>query len=172
MINPDWKTEVPEDFSDASRVWVYQSSRPFTAGEHESILQQLTDYTGNWISHNRPVKGWGTVFFNRFIVLMADDTMDRLCGSAVDSSLRFIKELETQYDLELLNRMNMGFVKEDVLLIVPFHEVEDRVSKEVISAETPFFNNAVTTKGQFLAEWIQPFEESFLGKKTISKAVL
>lgn len=165
MINSDWKKNVPEDFSGDSRVWVYQSNRPFTEAEGERIRHQLAVYVAGWMSHNRPVKGWGTVIFDQFIVLMADDTMDRLCGSAVDASIRFVKDLEAQYGLMLMNRMNMGFVKEGALLTFPLQDVERKVLDKTITGETLFFNNAITTKYQLLDDWILPFEKSFLWKR-------
>ncbi len=172
MINSDWKKSVPEDFSEASRVWVYQSNRPFTEEEEKGIRRQLAFYTKNWMSHNRPVKGWATVIFDQFILLMADDTMDRLCGSAVDGSIRFIQDLEAQYGLELMNRMNLGFVKENALLIFPLDEVENRVADRTITGETLFFNNAITTKHQLLNGWILPVNKSFLWNRIKNEAAV
>lgn len=172
MINPDWKQGLPSDFSEDGKVWVYQSNRIFSEEEKEIIGQRLDHYTRNWISHNRPVKGWGSLFFNQFIVLMADDTMDRLCGSAVDNSIRFIKELELKFGLELINRMNLGFVKDDILLVVNLHDVQQKVAEGSITGETLFFNNAITTKRQLVDHWIRPFKESFFWKRVANKAIV
>lgn len=165
MITPDWDKVIPTDFPDTARVWIYQNNRPFSQEEEEEINLLLGNYVDNWVSHNRPVKGWASVLFNQFILLMADDTMDRLCGSAVDDSVRYIRGLEEKFGLELLNRMNIGFVKNDELLTIPINDVEQHFDDGTISQDTLFFNNSICTKKELLGKWIQPIEESFLWKR-------
>src|SRR5699024_5885207 len=113
----------------------------------------------------RPVKGWGTVLFDQFIVLLADDTSDKLCGSAIDSSIRFMKELESKLGLELLNRMNLGFSDGQKLFTVPMQELETALEAGEIQQETLFFNNTVSSKKELLENWIQPIKESFLANR-------
>ena len=164
MVHSDWKTAVPADFSGASRVWIYQSGRRFTAEEVIDLNRRLRDFVDNWVSHNRPVKGWAGLLFDQFIVFMADDTMDRLCGSAIDGSIRFIKVLEGQLELVLMDRLQMAFLQpdSDQLVLFMLDEVEAAMRSGRIQKDALFFNNAVTTKDQMLDKWLVPLQNSFL----------
>ncbi|MGN6475649.1 MAG: hypothetical protein ACTHKV_00375, partial [Flavipsychrobacter sp.] len=65
------KSEIPADFHDSSRVWIYQSSRPFIEKEEKEINEQLHQFYTQWQSHGIPVKGWAKLLFRQFIVMMA-----------------------------------------------------------------------------------------------------
>ncbi|HLR37774.1 MAG TPA: hypothetical protein VK084_07005 [Chitinophagaceae bacterium] len=165
MTMTDWKKVIPSEFSNYSRVWVYQGNRAFTADEKLKVGKVIAQYVDSWMSHGRPVKGWGTVLFDQFIVLLADDTSDKLCGSAIDSSIRFMKELESKLGIELLNRMNLGFSDGQKLFTVPMQELETALEAGEIQQETLFFNNTVSSKKELLENWIQPIKESFLANR-------
>ncbi len=170
MVYQDWKMKLPEEFPEASRVWIYQSCRSFTEVEEKDIKKQLDDYISCWISHNRPVKGWGTVLFRQFILIMADDTMDRLCGSAIDDAFRFIKNLDENLSLKLMDRMQMGFIQDGVVRILPMNEVENALVEKRINEDTLFFNNAITTQKELINSWILPVKQSFLWQRFAEKA--
>ena len=82
---------LPNDFHPDSRIWIYQSDRMFSEKETEAIDEMLRQFTDSWTSHGAKVKGFGKVFFNRFIVLMADETSSGVSGCSTDSSVRLIK---------------------------------------------------------------------------------
>jgi hypothetical protein len=81
---------VPQDFDDQSRVWIYQSDRLFSMSEALDIEQMLEQFTSGWNYHGDPVKGFATLFFGQFIVLMADETATGVSGCSTDSSVRLI----------------------------------------------------------------------------------
>ncbi len=165
MLNQEWKERLPDEFPDASRVWIYQSSRPFTEKEEAYIRGELDHYVDNWVSHSRPVKGWATVLFKQFILIMSDDTEDRLCGSAIDDSFRFIKYLDEKLELKLLDRMQMGFVNGNEIQIIPMEEIEKALAEKRINEHTLFFNNGIATRKELLNGWIIPLKKSFLWQR-------
>lgn len=163
-MDKQWKLPV-ENFSPDSRVWIYQSNRPFGNQELKEIEEQLQQFHEQWISHNRPVKGWAGVLFNQFVVIVGDDTMDRLCGSAVDNSIRLIKSMERQYNISLLDRMLLAFLIEDKIQILPVNQFPHAFNSGKIMPETLYFNNAVTTKSEMENNWLVEVKNSWLGKR-------
>ncbi len=164
-----WKSLLPQDFSPESRVWVYQSSRAFAEPESAKLENLLNEYCSQWISHNRPVKGWVKLLFNRFIVFISDDTQDRLCGSAIDGSIRFVKEIEHEFNAELLNRMTLAFLEGDEIKLFPVNKVHIALEKGLINEDTLYFNNTVTTKASLENNWIIPLKDSWVGKKDLQQ---
>ncbi len=80
MNNYDLAPLIPADFADSSRVWIYQSSRPFSEKEELEINEQLFQFYAQWQAHGAPVKGWAKMLFRRFIVMMADESNVEVSG--------------------------------------------------------------------------------------------
>ncbi|MDB5281320.1 MAG: hypothetical protein JWO06_395, partial [Bacteroidota bacterium] len=77
----------------SSKVWIYQSSRPFSQGETETIRERIKQFVAEWNSHKVGVIGDGELLYDRFIVLMADEQQVGVSGCSIDSSVHFIKTL-------------------------------------------------------------------------------
>ena len=60
-MNMDFKEQIPGDFSDTSRVWIYQSSRLFFLSEALQIEEILGKFTDSWKSHGATVTGYGNI---------------------------------------------------------------------------------------------------------------
>src|SRR5690606_33711389 len=139
MIIEDWKTRVPEDFSDEARVWIYQSNRPFNKKEEREIEEQLLHFYSQWLSHGDPVKGWGGLFFNQFIILIADEQDIKVSGCSTDSSVRVIKSLERQYNVQLFDRMTITFLIEGKPQMLPFNQIQYAIDRGFIKPNTLLF---------------------------------
>src|ERR1700754_3011926 len=99
MFTKELETLLPEGFSENARVWIYQSSRAFIEKEANEINEQLYQFYSQWQSHGAPVKGWAKLLFRQFIVVMADETEVMVGGCSTDSSVRVVKSIERQYDV-------------------------------------------------------------------------
>lgn len=156
---------LPEDFSADSRVWIYQSSRLFFLNEALQIEDLLNHFSANWKSHGTPVKGFGTLLFGRFIVLMADETATGVSGCSTDSSVRLMKDIETLFKVQLFDRQSLAFIVKEKIELLPLSQVQYALDKEFINANTIYFNNLVQTKEQFINQWMIPLKESWLGNR-------
>ena len=166
-MNLAYQHLIPSTFSDSSRVWIYQSNRIFTLSEALTIEKILEDFTADWKSHGTPVKGFGTLFFGQFIILMADEEVTGVSGCSTDSSVRLIKALEEEYKVSMFDRMNLAFCINEKVQLLPFTQLEYAVEKSFIDKETLFFDNTVLTKADFLKRWITPLKTSWLGKRIL-----
>lgn len=171
MNETNWKQTIPPGFSPASRVWIYQSSRPFQEKELAEIKEQLYQFYAQWMSHNRPVKGWAGILFDQMILVVADDTGDRLCGSAVDHSVRVMKSLERQYEVSLLDRMTLGFLHQGKVALLPIVQISHALEMGKIDGNTLLFNNTITTRAQLEDQWLIPVKDSWLAKRFLNRVV-
>ena len=162
MNNYDLNALIPAGFADESRVWIYQSSRPFSEKEELEINEQLHHFYAQWQAHGAPVKGWAKLLFRRFIVLMADETHVNVSGCSTDSSVRVIKSIERQYDVNLFDRLSITFLVKDQPEVLPMGQVQYAIDKGYINGDTLLFNNLVATKGEMLKNWLQPLNYSWL----------
>ncbi len=170
-MNLEFKHLLPEDFSNNSRVWIYQSSRLFSLGEAFDIEDALKEFTEQWLSHGADVKAYGNLLFGQFVVLIADETQAAVSGCSTDSSVRFIKELGNRFGVDFFNRTNLAFVSKDKIQVIPLNQLTYAFQNNFITPDTLFFNNTVQTKAELENNWIIPVKESWLAKRLpITKA--
>ena len=147
-----------------ARVWVYQSSRPFTADECSLITEKTKQFVKQWTSHREQVTGDGFVLYNRFVVLMADEEQVSLGGCSVDSSVHFIKGLGAELNINFFDRWNIAFLINGELRSCGMPEFENLIARGEVSDETIVFNNLVQNKKDFETNWKVPYANSWLKK--------
>ncbi|MDA9563654.1 hypothetical protein N9R81_03140 [Flavobacteriales bacterium] len=132
--------------SENSKVWIYTAERNFTDSELQFIEQKSNDFIAQWESHGSAVKGHIETRYNRFIFIYADDQNDTLCGRATDSSVRFIKELESSLSISLMDRTLLAYKENDAVQTVSFLEFQSMITGGKITEESVIFNNLITSK--------------------------
>jgi hypothetical protein len=164
-MNLSYKELIPSDFSGDSRVWIYQCNRLFTMSEAIEIEEKLNEFTRNWKSHQVTVKGFGTLFFGQFIVLMADETESGVSGCSTDSSVRLIKAFEHTYNVGLFERTVLAFIIQDKLELLPISQLSYAFDNNFLNGETLFFNNNIENKNDLINNWIIPIKDSWISKR-------
>ena len=171
-MNTKYQSHIPANFSDASRVWIYQSTREFTIEEILQIEEQLVAFGKTWHSHGDKVKDFAQLFFGRFIVLIADETDTVVGGCSTDFSIKYIKNLGKDFNTDFFDRSQLSFIIREKVHIISLDDVNSALEDGFIDAETLYFNNTILTKKDFLNKWIIPLKESWLANRitTFSKA--
>jgi len=164
-MNLEYKDLLPKDFNADSRVWIYQSNRMFTLSEALQIEDQLNEFAQQWQSHGAPVKGYGNLFFGQFIILMADEAATGVSGCSTDSSVRLVKQIESDLKVQLFDRQLLAFVSKNKVELIPLSQVNYAAENNFIEPDTLYFNNTVQTKEELENRWIIPVKESWLSKK-------
>jgi hypothetical protein len=161
----NYKELLPFDFAPDSRVWIYQSNRKFSPAESLQIEERLYSFTSKWLSHGVPVKGYGILLFGQFILLMADESASGVSGCSTDGSVRLIKQIEQDLDVQLFDRQLLAFIVDDEVRVISLSKLNDQEAIEWIHPDTLYFNNLVLTKEDFENNWMIPVKESWLSKK-------
>ena len=102
------KTYIKNDLASQSRVWVYQSTRQFTDTEAIVIAEKIQLFVNQWTAHKQGVMGDGALLYNRFVVLMADETHVGVSGCSVDSSVHFVRHLGQEFKTEFVDRWHVA----------------------------------------------------------------
>jgi hypothetical protein len=164
-MNIHFQDLIPEGFDDSSRVWVYQSNRIFTITEAVELEELLEKFAGQWNSHGSPVKAYANLFFGHFIVIMADENLVKVSGCSTDSSLKLIKNIEQDFNVQLLDRQLLAFIIRETIQLVPLSQVNSSIETEFITPETLYFNNTILTKKELMNNWIIPVKDSWLATR-------
>jgi hypothetical protein len=167
-MNLEYRNLLPTDFAPASRVWIYQASRLFSLGEALALEEKLQSFTESWKSHGAPVKGAAFLFFGQFIVLLADETSVGVGGCSTDSSVRVLKEIEHEFNVNLFDRTQLAFVIKNKLQLLPLSQFNYALENGFLDLQTLYFNNTIGTKKELEENWIIPVEKSWLTRKISS----
>jgi hypothetical protein len=169
-MNIDFRDHIPADFHDSSRVWIYQSNRLFQLSEVFDIEDMLKEFVSTWKSHGDKVKGYANLFFGQFIIIMADESATGVSGCSTDSSVRLIKGIEEQFNVQLFDRQTLAFLVKERVQLLPMSQLSYAVENNFINADTLYFNNTIQTKKELFEQWIIPAKNSWLGKRNIFPA--
>ena len=144
-----------------SRVWIYQSNREFTEKELEFISTKAEEFINSWTRHGDDLKGSYTIKYNQFLVLAVDESFNNVSGCSIDASVHFVKALEKELQLDLLDKMNVSFKDGNHINIVKLSDFQKFASEKKINQETIVFNNMVDTKEDLENKWEIPAKQSW-----------
>ncbi|MCP4123331.1 MAG: ABC transporter ATPase [Bacteroidetes bacterium] len=144
-----------------ARVWVYMADRAFTTAESEEITKAVGLFAADWASHGQALNSVGELRYNRFVVLTVDENFNAAGGCSIDSSIRFIKELEAKYNVDFFNRMLVAYKNMDGdIQSALMHDLPALRASGAISDDTIVFNNLVSNKAELDNNWQIALSES------------
>jgi hypothetical protein len=165
MITEKILEELPSDFADDSRVWIFQSNRTFTEQEVLEIDEQLLNFYAQWTSHGATVMGWAKSVLHYFIIVVADETASGVSGCSTDGMVRLMKSIERQYNITLFDRLQLSFLVKNKVQTLPMQQVQYALDNNYIQQDTLLFNNTVLTKEQLYTQWLIPINKSWLWQR-------
>lgn len=149
------------ELPDSSRVWVFQANRGFSEDELEQIKPKIEGFLENWTVHGQSLKAGFEIRYNRFIVLGLDESQANASGCSIDASVHFIQGLEKEYNVDLLDKMNVSFKNGEFVAYKPLLDFKKMVKQKAVSPQTIVFNNLVNTKSEYKEFWEVPMTESW-----------
>jgi oligoribonuclease (3'-5' exoribonuclease) len=148
-------------FSENSRVWIYQSDKKLTDAEVQQIQQHLDSFATQWTAHNNQLKAKAEIRYNRFLILIVDETQAGASGCSIDKSVNFMKQLEQQFNINLFDRFNLAYRDGSEIHSLPRHGFEDMIKQGKINKESIVFNNLVQNLTELDTKWEVPFKDSW-----------
>ncbi len=147
-----------------SRVWIYQANRGFSSEEILEIKNKLDLFIESWTAHGAHLKASYEMKYNRFIILALDQEVNGATGCSIDASVHFIQQLEKEYNVDLLDKMNVSFKQGEFVAYKPLLDFKKMAKNKSVSKETIVFNNLVANKEEYLEFWEVPAKDSWHGR--------
>ncbi|GAA4807508.1 ABC transporter ATPase [Litoribaculum gwangyangense] len=148
---------LPEE----SRVWIYQANRSFSEEELEQIQSKLDIFIENWTAHGSDLQAGYTIRYKRFIVLALNQKLNAATGCSIDASVHFIQQLEKDYQVDLMDKMNVSYKQGDFVAYKTLIDFKQMAKEKAVSKNTIVFNNLVTNIAEFNENWEVPASESW-----------
>jgi len=149
------------ELPDSSRVWIYQSNRSFSDQELQEITTKIESFITQWTAHGADLKASFEIKYKRFITLALDQQLNEATGCSIDSSVKFIQQLEQDYNVDLLDKMNVSYKQGEFVAYKTLTDFRKMAKEKAVSKNTIVFNNLVNNKGEYLSDWEVPAEDSW-----------
>jgi hypothetical protein len=154
-----------------SRLWIYQSSKPLTEDQVKTISERLKIFCEGWAAHGQPLRTSFDIRYDHFVILSADENHYGASGCSIDESVRTIKQIDSDYDLELFNRSLVAFLIEGHVSIFPLTKLKEKSASGTLKSDTLTFYNLVETKRQLETSWLLPAGNSWLKRHLLQQKV-
>ena len=153
-----------EQLSDEARIWIYQANRSLVDEESAAILQKTKSFLAQWASHGNPLQCSADIRYDQFLILAVEERFQGATGCAVDASIQFIRSLDQEFQLDLLDRTLITFRQDQNNVVVPLRQLQEKIQQGKISAAMLTFDNTITTKAALAHQWLIHARDSWLGK--------
>nr|WP_294858369.1 ABC transporter ATPase [uncultured Fluviicola sp.] len=143
---------------DQAKVWSYQADRLLTDTEVQWINEQLNPFLEEWAAHGTKLKAYGEVMNNAHLILAVDESAHNASGCSIDTSVRFIKQLEKELQVSFFNRLKMLTLSDGQFAYVNYNDLSN------LPADTIVFNNTISNAGEFKNSWKLPLKNFILNQ--------
>ncbi len=147
--------------SDEAKVWIYQANRSFSDAELEEIKAKLSSFITQWTAHGSDLEASFEIKYKRFIIIAVDQEAQAATGCSIDASVRFIQQLEKDYNVDLMDKMNVSYKQGEYVAYKDLKDFRKMAKDKAVTGKTIVFNNLVTTKADYLENWEVPASESW-----------
>jgi hypothetical protein len=148
---------LPEE----SRVWIYQANRSFSESELTELEEKLNVFIEAWTAHGKDLQGGYKIVYKRFIVIALNQNLNKATGCSIDASVHFIQALEKEYQVDLMDKMNVSYKQGDFIAYKSLLDFKKMAKDKAVSKNTIVFNNLVNNIAEFNENWEVPASESW-----------
>lgn len=145
------------------KVWIYLSDKELNGEVLNSVLSRGREFVENWKAHDVPLKATFEIIAHRFIVVKVDETQYNASGCSIDKLLRLIKQLEHDFNLQLLNRLLVPIKNGNHLEVIHSSKIKDLLTAKTINENTIVYNTASSNSVEY-SNWEQPLKDTWLKK--------
>ncbi len=148
---------LPEE----SKVWIYQANRSFSEPELEEIKNKLEGFITNWAAHGSDLQAGYDIRYKRFIIVGLNQRVASATGCSIDASVQFIQQLEKDYNVDLMDKMNVSYKQGEFVAYKSLVDFKKMAKQRAVSKNTIVFNNLVTNIAELNENWEVPASESW-----------
>ncbi|MEM9982415.1 MAG: hypothetical protein AAF734_07960 [Bacteroidota bacterium] len=145
-----------------SRTWIFQANRKFDEREKRLINTKNTQFITQWTAHNQTLEASAMIEHDCFIILAVNEAHNQASGCSIDKMTHFIQSLESEFNISLLDRSLVGFIKEDKMRTIDFKLIKEKINEGEITPSTLVFDNTIDTLAKLKTDWLKPAQETWL----------
>ncbi|HRF99990.1 MAG: hypothetical protein U0W65_15750 [Bacteroidia bacterium] len=146
------------------RIWIYTLSKELTNEQLVDFKNRCQCFVNDWTAHDVSLDASFDLYQNRLLIFKVNEDKYNASGCSIDKQLRFVKELEQAFSIELLNRLLVAYENNHQVEVVKASQIKELLTSNIINANTLVFDNTITESAQLANKWKQPLQATWLSK--------
>lgn len=146
------------------RIWIYTLSKELSNEQLVDFKNRCQNFVNSWTAHDVSLDASFDLYQNRLLIFKVNEDTYNASGCSIDKQLRFVKELEQAFSVELLNRLLVAYESNHQVEVVKASQIKELLAANTISSSTLVFDNAITESNQLETKWKQPLQATWLAK--------
>ena len=149
-----------------NRAWTYIINKSLSVDELNLITEAGTKFVTSWTAHEQKLMGSFEIYKNQIIIVKVNEEVTSASGCSIDKLTHFIKQIETQFNVELLNRLLIAYKSKDDVSVVHSSKIKELLQTNTINENTIVYNTSISNQNE-LQNWEQPLKNTWLAKYLI-----
>lgn len=146
------------------RIWIYTLSKELTNEQLTDFKNRCQNFVSGWTAHDVSLDASFELYQNRLLIFKVNEAKYNASGCSIDKQLRFVKELEQAFSLELLNRLLVAYDNNNHVEVIKSSQVKELLTANAITANTLVYDNTITQSTELETKWKQPLQSTWLSK--------
>jgi len=146
------------------RIWIYTLSNELSNEQLVDFKNRCQTFVSGWTAHDVSLDASFDLYQNRLLIFKVNEDKYNASGCSIDKQLRFVKELEQTFSVELLNRLLVAYENNNQVEVIKASQVKELLADNTISASTLVFDNTITQSNELQTKWKQPLQATWLAK--------
>jgi len=146
------------------RIWIYTLSQELNISQLTDINERCRYFVEHWTAHDVNLDASFEIYKKRLLIFKVNEANYNASGCSIDKQVRFVKELEQLYAIELLNRLLVAYEQGDEVKVVKQNQIADLLTSNLINEQTIIYNNTITNSVELTTKWKLPLHQTWLSK--------
>ncbi len=146
------------------RIWIYTLSKELSNEQLVDFKNRCQNFVSGWTAHDVSLDASFELYQSRLLIFKVNEDKYNASGCSIDKQVRFVKELEQAFSIELLNRLLVAYENNNQVEVVKSAQIKELLSANIISANTLVFDNTITQSSELNTKWKQPLKSTWLAK--------
>ena len=149
------------------RIWIYTLSKELSNEQLVDFKNRCQNFVNGWTAHDVSLDASFELYQNRLLIFKVNEDKYNASGCSIDKQVRFVKELEQAFSIELLNRLLVAYENNNQVEVVKASQIKELLADNIISGNTLVFDNTITKLLELDTVWKQPLHKTWLSKYII-----
>jgi hypothetical protein len=140
-------------FPENARVWIYQTDRPLGENDKTFLNSKVIEFVAKWSAHGSKLMADSTFVGDYFLLFVVDEKKAAASGCSIDSSVKFVKELGVEMDINFFNRMKLVVKQDSEVKQIDYSDLKEYANWDL-------YNPLISTVQELNEKWLIPVTES------------
>ncbi len=132
----------------------------------EAISNETVYFLDGWNAHGTSLASEHEIRNNRFLIIKVDEEKFGASGCSIDKQVKFVKELEQKFSIELLNRLLVAYKSNSGKVeVVSASKIKELFASGEINENTIIYNPSISTSAELETSFEIPLKKSWLNEK-------